>query len=95
MKTAVLAAILALAFAAAAGAIEPAPPPTLESLDREVQALTDQLRTATDDLAALRQRVADIEDRLGESYRGSSPFDTVERRLEELEKDVDDLERGR
>jgi predicted nucleic acid-binding Zn-ribbon protein len=93
MKISILSALLAVACAATAGALEP-PPATLESLDREVQALTDQLREEVQKTAEIQQRLDAIEDRLGPSY-GGSPFDTIERRLEELEKDVNDLGRGR
>ena len=94
MKIFVLAAVLALALAAAAGAVEPAPP-TVASLDRDIQDLSTRLRDAAGRIAELRQSLAAVEKRLGESYRNVSPFDTVERRLEELEKDVDDLKRRR
>jgi predicted RNase H-like nuclease (RuvC/YqgF family) len=81
-----------VALAGTAWAIDPVPA-TLESLNREVQGLTDQLRETTDKIAALQDRLDTVEKRLGETYRAPSPFDTVERRLEDLEKDVGDLKR--
>ena len=43
--------------------------------------------------STVSRRIAALEQRLGETYRPVSPFDTVERRLEDLEKDVEDLKR--
>lgn len=86
MKTTILiAAFLALALVAPAGAIDPQPP-SIETLDAEVADLTDRLNEATDQLHRLQEQVNTIEDRLGDSYRNTSPFDTIERRLEELER---------
>jgi predicted RNase H-like nuclease (RuvC/YqgF family) len=93
MKSIFTTVFLALALSAAAQpAVQPAAP-TVESLDREVDDLTIQLRNAKQDLADLQKRVEALEKRLGESYRAVSPFDTVERRLEDLQKDVDRLKR--
>ena len=92
MKTLILSGWLALAFAASAGALEPAPP-TVASLDEGMRDLSDQLRSATEKIADLQNRLEAVEKRLGESYRASSPFDTVERRLDDIEKDVDSLKR--
>ena len=92
MKTRIATVFLALSLALAAGGAEPAAP-TVESLDREVDELTVQLRNARQELTALQQRVEAIEKRHGESYRAVSPFDTIERRLDDLQKDVDRLNR--
>jgi tetrahydromethanopterin S-methyltransferase subunit G len=75
-----------------AGAAEPAAPsPT--ALDREIGDLTDQVRRNADQLADLLERVDRLEQRMGESFQSPSPFNTVERRLDDLEKDVDRLKR--
>ncbi len=94
MKIFILSAGLALALAAAAGAGEPAAP-TVASLDRDVRELADGLRDAQAQIAELQKSLAAVEKRLGDSYGSRSPFDTVERRLDDLEKDVDDLKRRR
>ena len=94
MKYFILSAGLALALAAAAGAVEPAPP-TVASLDRDVRELVAGLRAAQEQIAALEKNLAAVEKRLGDSYGRGSPFDTVERRLDDLEKDVKDLQRRR
>jgi predicted nucleic acid-binding Zn-ribbon protein len=94
MKTAILAALLALSLAAPLWADEPKPL-TIDDLNRTVQELTVQLKTSTQDVADLQKRLDTIEKRLGESYRGVSSFNTVERRLDDLQKDVDDLKRRR
>ena len=44
-------------------------------------------------IADLQNRLDTVEKRLGESYRAVSPFDTVERRLDDIEKDIDSLKR--
>ncbi len=92
MKKTVLAVCFAFALAAATGAIEPQPP-TVESLDAEVQALTDQLQEATDQLRSLQERLDTVEQRLGDSFGGVSSFNTIERRLDDLQNDVDELKR--
>ena len=94
MKIFILSAGLALALAAAAGAGEPAAP-TVASLDRDVRELADGLRDAQAQIAELQNGLAAVEKRLGDSYGRGSPFDTVERRLDDLEKDVKDLQRRR
>lgn len=96
MKSTLLSAFLALALATAARAADPAPapaPPSLAELDRDIQELSAQLRDATEKIADLQKRMETAEDRLGETFRPVSPFDTIERRLEDLEKDMDDLKR--
>ena len=88
---------LALAGAVAAQAAPPVPaapaaaPPAPQ--DRRFADLAEDLREAQDQIADLRKRLDEVEQRLGETYRPVSPFDTVERRLEDLEKDVEDLQR--
>ncbi len=94
MKTPVLIAALALAFVFAAGAAEPAPAPTAADALRDVQALSDRLEEAQNQIADLQKRLETVEQRLGETYTPFSPFDdTVEKRLEDLEDDVEDLKR--
>ncbi len=92
MRTILLIPSLALALAAGAGAADPAPAPP-GTADRDIQALSEQLRDATGKIADLQKRLETVEDRLGETYRPATPFDSVERRLDDLEKDVDDLKR--
>ena len=106
MKTFLLSAGTALILSAAAWAADPpsvptaapaapAAPAATAALSARIEKLEAQLRTATDDLAAVRKRLDTVEKRLGDSYRAVSSFDTIERRLEDLRKDVDDLERRR
>lgn len=94
MKTIVASALLALALAGPLGAAD-APPAAGPDLDRQVKELAAALQTATQDLADVQKRLDLVERRLGESYRGVSTFNTVERRLDDLEKDVDDVKRRR
>ena len=89
MKFQTLFGCLALAWTAAAGAVEPAAPVPTATMTRDIQDLSDQLRTARDQIADLEKRVDEMEKRLGETYRASSPFNTIERRLEDLEKELD------
>ena len=75
-----------------AGAAEPAAPsPT--ALDREIGELSDQVRKMRDQMTDVLERVDRLERRMGESFQAPSPFNTVERRLDDLEKDVDRLKR--
>ena len=75
-----------------AGAAEPAAPsPT--ALDREIGELSDQVRKMRDQMTDVLERVDRLERRMGESFQSPSPFNTVERRLDDLEKDVDRLKR--
>jgi len=85
IKTLFIAGSFALALVISVGAIEPQPP-SLKTLDAEVHDLTGQLREAHEQIRTLQEQVKEIEDRLGESFRNTSPFDTIERRLEELER---------
>lgn len=94
MKTTILAAMLALTLAAPLWA-DDAPPAPGPDLDQKVKELTTALQTAKQDLADLQKRLDTVEKRLGDSYRGVSSFNTVERRLDDLQKDVDDLKRRR
>ena len=80
---------LAIAWATAAGAMEPATPTPATTMTRDIQDLSDELRIAKDRIADLEKRLDEIEKRLGDTYRASSPFNTIERRLEDLEKEVD------
>lgn len=87
MKFTLLFALTALAWVSSVGAEEPIPnPPT--ALSRDVDDLADQLRNAKDQILDLEKRLDAVERRLGETYRASSPFNTIERRLEDLEKEV-------
>ena len=94
MKCFILSTGLALALAATTWAIDPTPP-TVAELDVKIQKLTEQLQTTTAKMDELQERLNTVEKRLGDSYRSTSPFDTVERRLDDLTKDVDDLKRRR
>jgi len=87
MKTLILVGTLFLAISTAAIAKEPQAP-TIASLDAEVDVLTGQLREAQEEIRSLKDRLATVEDRLGDSFGGSSPFNTIERRLDELEREV-------
>ena len=93
MKTNVLIFALALAGAVASPAAEPAPAPVSAPQDRRLADLAEDLQEAQDRIADLQKRLDEVELRLGDSFRPVSPFDTVERRLEDLEKDVDSLKR--
>ncbi len=88
MKFYTLSACFALALVASVGAMEPAENSS-PSMNREMQDLSDQLRNARDQIEDLEKRLEDVEKRLGETYRASSPFNTIERRLEDLEKEID------
>ena len=102
MKTSLLSAGFAFIFAAAVWADDPVPAPVpvaapanTDRLIQEVQTLSDRLKSATDEIADLQKRLDAIEQRLGQTYRHPSPFDTMEKRLEDLEKDMDNLIRHR
>jgi len=69
----------------APAAAEPASPRLAE--------LEERLDKAVADLEALEERLAAVEERLGEANRFRSPMDTIERRLEDLEEDLEDLKR--
>ena len=92
MKIPLLAGALALTLAASAAALDPAPPAAAPA-DRDFRELSTRLREAADQIDDLRKRLETVEKRLGESYRAPTPFDTVERRLDDLEKDVSSLKR--
>ena len=89
MKITILFGCLALAWTAAAGAVEPSAPVPPATMTRDIQDLSDQLREAKDQIADLEKRMNEIEKRLGDTYRASTPFNTIERRLEDLEKELD------
>ena len=78
---------LALGLAAGASAVEPQPP-TVESLAAEIQDLTDELRSAQDQIKNLESRLGTVEQRLGDSFQPVSPFNTIERRLDDIEDDL-------
>ena len=92
MKKSTLFFALALAGAVAAQAAPPAPAAPAPQ-DRRIADLAEDLQEAQSRIADLQKRLDEVEQRLGQSYRPVSPFDTVERRLEDLEKDVQDLKR--
>ncbi|HRT04444.1 MAG TPA: hypothetical protein P5204_01985 [Kiritimatiellia bacterium] len=97
MKKSTLFFALALAGAVAAPAAPPAPAASPAAApapqDSRIADLTEDLQKAQGQIADLQKRLDEVEQRLGETYRPISPFDTVERRLEDLEKDVQDLKR--
>jgi hypothetical protein len=98
MKSIFLIGALSGALAVSAGAqnvappAPPPPPPPALTAD-QAEEIASRLRQAGEDLADLQKRVEEIEQRLGDSFRSHSPFDTIERRLKDLEDDVDDLKR--
>lgn len=91
MKITPMFAALALAGAVAAQGADPVPAPTPQ--ERRIADLAENLQEAQSQIADLQKRLDEVEQRLGETYRPLSPFDTVERRLEDLEKDVEDAKR--
>jgi polyhydroxyalkanoate synthesis regulator phasin len=92
MKMLPLAMIAALLFSVPVGAEEPQSP-SPEQVEERVDDLSIQIKEAKEQLNRLEERIRDIEDRLGDSFGRPSPFNTVERRLEELERDVRGLKR--
>lgn len=97
MKKSTLFFALALAGAVAAQSAPPAPAAPAAAApapqDRRIADLAEDLQEAQGRIADLQKRLDEVEQRLGETYRPISPFDTVERRLEDIEKDVEDLKR--
>ena len=93
MKISMLIAALALAFVSAAGAADPVSPPAAAAAARDVEDLTDQLQEARAQIADLEKRLDVVERRLGDTFQAPSPFDTIEKRLEDIEEDLDDLKR--
>ena len=91
MKNSILIAALALAFVSAAGAAEPVSPPAASA--SAVEELSDQLQEAQAQIADLEKRLDVVEQRLGDTYQPPTPFDTIEKRLEDVEEDLDDLKR--
>lgn len=85
MKTTLCIVLLALGLAAGTRAVEPAP---AAPAGREVQDLTADLRRAEDRLKDLEARLEKVEKRLGDTYQLPTPFNTIERRLEDIEKDL-------
>lgn len=91
MKIRLLCTVLALAGAGTAAAAEPGglPPPApaaAEPASPRLAELEERLDKAVADLEALEERLAAVEERLGEANRFRSPMDTIERRLEDLER---------
>ena len=93
MKKSIVIAALALAFVSAAGATEPVSPPAASASGRAVEDLADQLEKVQDQVADLEKRLDVVERRLGDTYQTPSPFDTIEKRLEAVEEDLDDSKR--
>ena len=93
MKKSIGIAGLALAFVFTAGAAEPVSPPAASASGRAVEDLADQLEKVQDQVADLEKRLDVVERRLGDTYQPPSPFDTIEKRLEEIEENLDDLKR--
>lgn len=93
MKIFRMTAVAALALASAVWAADPAPAPAADSLSRDVQDLSDQLEEAQGRIADLEKRLETVEQRLGDTFQPPTPFDTIERRLHDVEEDVDDLKR--
>lgn len=65
--------------------------PTLESLNREVGQLLDDLRDLKKENDDLRDRVRTLEDRLGRTMPGANTFKGMDERLYDLERDVSRL----
>ena len=93
MKNSILIAWLALAAVVAAGAAEPASPPAPAASAREVEDLADQLGKIQEQVADLEKRLDVVERRLGDTYQTPTPFDTIEKRLEDVEEDLENLRR--
>ena len=93
MKISILIAAMAMAFISAAGAAEPVSPPAASASARAVEELSDQLQEARNQIADLEKRLDVVERRLGDSYQTPTPFDTIEKRLEDVEEDLDNLKR--
>lgn len=88
MKISILIAALALACGPAAWASESASAPTVEDVARQVRNLSEELQETQDQLADFQKRLDVVEQRLGDTYRPPSPFDTIEKRLEDLEDEL-------
>lgn len=91
MKTTMLAAALSLLLA---GGLFAESPPT-DTIARDVRNAQHDIEDLTARLSKIEARLDTIEARLGTTFRPPSPFDTVERRLDDLEKDMQDLKRRR
>lgn len=63
------------------------------ALQLEVQDLQDELQRVQKDADDLKARVERMEERLGGSFGYTSPMDTIERRLSDVEDDVKVLKR--
>jgi predicted nucleic acid-binding Zn-ribbon protein len=86
------AALAWLACCAGAAAAETVPP-TLEALDLDLDDLAFRIREVRGDLDDLVRRIDHIERRLGDTYETITPFNTFEKRIEDLEKEVERLQR--
>lgn len=73
-----------------AAAEQPSTTEQIQSLQSRLQQWSQQL---SEKLQALEGAVERINKRLGETFRAPSPFDTIERRIEDLGKKMDRLER--
>ena len=62
--------------------------PNEKALAAEIQDLTDELRSAQDQIKNLESRLGTVEQRLGDSFQPVSPFNTIERRLDDIEDDL-------
>ena len=82
-----------LAMLTASAGIAQTGEPTLATLNRDLRELSERVRKDRDQMTDLLERVTRLEQRMGDSYRAPSPFTTVERRLDDLEKDVNRLKR--
>ena len=87
MKTTLLAVLLTLGLAICAAAAEP-PPLTVEAVAAENQNLADELQEAQTKIKDLEARLAAVEQRLGDFFEPASPFNTIARRLEDIENDL-------
>lgn len=65
-------------------------------MESSVKQLCDEIaalkRSLEKDIAALRAQVEVLNKQIGERRGSMSPFDTLERRVEELERDLKDME---
>ena len=91
MKTMMLAATLSLLLAG--GVFAESPPD--DAVTRDVRNLQHDIEDLTARLNKIEDRLDTVEARLGRTFRAPSPFDNVERRLDDLEKDVQDRKRRR
>lgn len=67
--------------------------PSVAAIERQLVELTEELRKTRGRVDELLERVDTIEQRLGRTHYLPTPFNTVERRIEDLERDVNRLKR--